>query len=507
MTERWRRVLSLDIRSLALFRILLGINLLVDLLTRLPFIDDFYTDRGILPRAAIIVGLSDSWAPSIHLMSGEWAVQFGLFLLAICAAIGMIVGYRTRVCTVVSWFLFASMQARNPLVNYYADSVLQALLFWGMFVPLNGRWSLDGLLNSGSSEPDVQHSSWGAQALILQICFIYWFAGAMKWHPSWLSEASGVYYALSFDFAATSIGKSLLGFPKLLRLLTRSTVAVELLGPLLVLSPVWTGRCRLLAVLIFVGFHTSLALAMRLAGFSAVCVTAWMVFLPDFVWEKVTQQGSDLDSMWIRGRERVTRWAGAKRNQSDAWRRVLTPPPPKGQFGAASQAIVFVALLLVLACNFLNFPVRAGTVPSLWKRVASIAGLNQQWAMFAAPPLVNDGWFVMEGVLMSGRRVDLWLGGREATYVKPTNVAAVFGNPKWRPYLLRLGVARYAKYRGYFGDYLCRTWNKHHSGSERVNVIYINFMLEKTVPPGQPQTPATKELISRHYCFDKPPGW
>jgi hypothetical protein len=506
---RWRAVFSLDIRSLALFRILLGINLLAVLLARLPFIADFYTDSGVLPRAAIIEGLAlpDSWTPSIHLMSGEWSVQLALFLLALVAACALIVGYRTRLATAVSWFLFLSMHARNPLVDYYADSLLQALLFWAMFLPLNGRWSVDRWLHPEKPGLETSHSSWATQALIFQICLIYWFTGAMKWSPAWLTDASGVYYALSFDFAATRIGHVLLGFPALLRLITRGTIALELLGPFLLLSPIWTARLRILAVVLFVGFHAGLALSMRLAGFSVVCITAWLAFLPSIVWERLGARRGEPGSRPERSPRRLPDWVAALRQRSQGWGAVVTPPAPSDKVSALSNAIVFVALLIVFACNVLNYPYKEGLAPSVWKNVASIAGLDQQWAMFAAPPLVKDGWYVMEGVLLSGRHVDLWRGGGEPSYEKPFDVAATFGRSQWRPYLLRFSVNRYARYRMYFGRYLCRTWNAGHSGAGRLNVIYINFMRELTAPPGQVQGPATRELIWRGYCFAKPADW
>ena len=93
---RWRRAFSLDLRSLALFRIALGTVLLLSLIALLPDIDAFYTDGGVLPRDALINQFGNPWTISVHLMSGQWSVQLGLFLIAIGFAVGVIAGYRTR---------------------------------------------------------------------------------------------------------------------------------------------------------------------------------------------------------------------------------------------------------------------------------------------------------------------------------------------------------------------------------------------------------------------------
>jgi hypothetical protein len=49
--EALRNMFGLDVRSLALFRILSGVLLLLDLWIRYQTIDDFLTDEGVLPVA------------------------------------------------------------------------------------------------------------------------------------------------------------------------------------------------------------------------------------------------------------------------------------------------------------------------------------------------------------------------------------------------------------------------------------------------------------------------
>lgn len=506
MTERWRRVLSLDLRSLALFRIVFGVYLLANLATRLPFIGDFYTDAGILPRAAMITLSPTPWVVSLHFMSGEWWVQFGLLLAAILFACGMTLGYRTRLCVAASWLLYCSLYVRNPLVTYYADRVVIALLFWGMFVPLNGRWSLDRALQPGAPSLPVSHTSWGSQALVLQICFIYWFTAALKWQPIWHSEGSAIYYALSLDYGVRPLGHFLLGFPRFLRFLTRVTVQFEFIGPALVFSPVATDILRMLVVVAFIGFHLALALAMHLTWFSAVCAVAWLVFLPTSLWERLERRWGDAFPA-VRNRFRwilnATLRAGS---EGPLWRRrALSVPAPREQLGIMSNAVVLAALLLIFARNVSNHPSMNFKLPETLDRVGLLTQLNQRWAMFARFPYTDDGWYVISGVLLNGKRVDLWNGGLSSE-ARPADVAATYRDERWRAYLLRLWVRDFSQYRVYFGRYLCRTWNDRHQGTARVDQVQIDFMLEPTPPPGQPVPAPTKEQILRHRCFDTPPG-
>ncbi|MGA1192190.1 MAG: HTTM domain-containing protein, partial [Bdellovibrionota bacterium] len=52
---RWfRSYCCLDTRSLALFRIALGLLLLIDLINRAKFLRAHYTDFGVLPRGPLV---------------------------------------------------------------------------------------------------------------------------------------------------------------------------------------------------------------------------------------------------------------------------------------------------------------------------------------------------------------------------------------------------------------------------------------------------------------------
>ncbi len=179
------------------------------------------------------------------------------------------------------------MQARDPVILHGGDDVIRLLLFWSMFAPLNGRWSLDSLLNPSRPPLHVANASWGTQALMLQLCFIYWFTAAWKWHPIWIKEGSAIYYALSLDQFAKPLGKVLIQYPDVMRAMTHGTVALELLGPFFLFIPIWTARVRLLVVLTFIAFHAGIGLTMALGTFPWICSAAWLMFVPALVWERL----------------------------------------------------------------------------------------------------------------------------------------------------------------------------------------------------------------------------
>jgi hypothetical protein len=60
--------LEVDLRSLALTRILFGLVIVFDLFFRLDDLTFFYTDAGLLPREYFIRLLDNGWNWSVHLL-------------------------------------------------------------------------------------------------------------------------------------------------------------------------------------------------------------------------------------------------------------------------------------------------------------------------------------------------------------------------------------------------------------------------------------------------------
>src|SRR5215212_6169444 len=112
-----RELFGLDVRSLAVFRVGLALVLIADLAIRATDLEAHYTDAGLLPRSAV----APSWVFSPHLLHGSAWFEAVLFLVAGVAAGMLLVGYRTRAATFVSWLLLVSLHARNPVLTQGGD--------------------------------------------------------------------------------------------------------------------------------------------------------------------------------------------------------------------------------------------------------------------------------------------------------------------------------------------------------------------------------------------------
>ncbi len=140
-----KTVFSIDLRSMALMRIMLALLIILDLALRVPYISLYYTDAGVLPRSRW-VEISNLWYLSLHGASGTLWWQILLFTLAFIFAIGLLIGYRTRLMNIASWILLASLCNRNELILQGGDILLMVMCFWGMWLPLGAKWSVDAAL-------------------------------------------------------------------------------------------------------------------------------------------------------------------------------------------------------------------------------------------------------------------------------------------------------------------------------------------------------------------------
>src|SRR5690349_13611595 len=142
-TNYFGGVFGLDLRSLALFRIAVSLFILYDLASRTFDLTAHYTDAGTVPRAWAFQYFAAGpiyrlWNPaylSVHFLTGSAAGTALLFLINGIAAIALLVGYRTRLMTILVWYFLASLQARNPLVLSVGDNAVLVLLFFSMFLP------------------------------------------------------------------------------------------------------------------------------------------------------------------------------------------------------------------------------------------------------------------------------------------------------------------------------------------------------------------------------------
>jgi hypothetical protein len=293
--RKWAsQMFGIDLRTLAVMRIGIAISLLVDLWMRARDLEAHYSDNGIFPLSMIDGATFPSFFHmsdlSIHVLSGAVWYQAVLFIIEAALAVLLLVGYHTRIVTVGSWLLLVSMHTRNPLVMTGGDTLLRMLVFWGMFLPLGARYSIDSALNVSLSKRRTRIADAASFAMMVQVLCMYFMSGLLKNHDMWHVDGSAVYYALCLDMLTTRTGQYLLDFPMLLRGLTFFTLFLELAAPAVVFMPWRNAGFRFVFFLLFFGMHVGFWICMWIGVFPFVGMVAVSVFVPSMVWDWIGEK-------------------------------------------------------------------------------------------------------------------------------------------------------------------------------------------------------------------------
>ena len=99
--------------------------------------------------------------------------------------------------------------------------------------------------------------------------------------------------------------------------------------------------------------------------------------------------------------------------------------------------------------------------------------LNQYWNLFAPQAGQDTWWHVVRGQLAGGRTVDLFRGGEELTYGEPDLPSRLYPNQRWVKFMDAIGGWHMEPCRQAWLDHLCREWNAHHVGADRLRSAEI----------------------------------
>lgn len=421
-----RRRVALDRRSLAAFRIGLGLVLLVDIARRARDITAFYTDSGVLPRTLLGTVAPGYGTVSLHTLSGGLWVHL-LFALAAVTALALLVGYRTRVAVALSLLLLVSVQLRNPFVLNSGDVLLRRLLFWSLFLPLGSRWAVDA---PDESTVDASVVGPAAVGLVAQVVVVYVTNAVVKLRADVWLRGDAVRYAFELDHFTVGLGPFLAGQSGLL------TVAAWLWLGLLVGSPllvVLTGRRRSAVVAAFLGFHAGMVLTMQLGVFPLVSMTSLLPLLPGGVWSRLEATVGPLLPAVGTGKTPIAARLPA--------------------LSTAGRAVASVCLVVLVVVNAIGL----GAVSAPAETPEQVT--ERSWDMFAPSPPQETWWYVAPANLTSGRQVNA-ITGETFERGRPDNVATQYPNERWRKFFADARTDQ--RLRGSLAGYLCDRWNRTH---------------------------------------------
>jgi len=283
----------------ALFRIVYGALMLINLLMLRPEWLMWYGPHGVLPVDAmhrITVG------PRIDLLllfPQTDAVITAFFWVSVLVTASLMIGFMTRFSAVATYLCFSSICERNYLILNGGDSILRVMGFFLMFAPAGAALSVDRLARiwRGQESTDAQlRAPWAQRMMQIQTSIIY--IATFWWKTlgvSWLN-GTAVYYVMRVEayrrFPVPGIDNTWV-----VKLATWGTLAVEFAAGVLV----WFRDLRYFVLLAALGLHLSIEYAMNLPLFEWIMISTFVLFI----------YPEDLSRAWAWVRDRVAPRLGA----------------------------------------------------------------------------------------------------------------------------------------------------------------------------------------------------
>jgi predicted DCC family thiol-disulfide oxidoreductase YuxK len=281
---------SIDYRSLALFRVLMGFLIIADLIMRSDDFDAFLSGGGLISKEFAVDYSGDIASWSLYFLTSDPLLSVVLVGLAFVSAFFLIVGYQTRVFAIVSWILLMSLHLQNPIILQGGDTLMRVLLFWALFLPLGARYSVDAALEKTPylAYPNKSHFSAATVALLMQVMYVYWVGALFKTGDAWTTSHTAIALALNSEHYITGLGQWVfLHLEPLLSYLTQFVYWVELYGPLFLVSPVLLLWMRMPILVLLLCMHVGFILLLNVGHFPFVSITSLLLFLPPLFWDKI----------------------------------------------------------------------------------------------------------------------------------------------------------------------------------------------------------------------------
>jgi len=486
------RAFSIDLRSLAVMRIALGVLLLWDLALALSNVKAFYSDDGVITRSFLVASeLSNKDAWSLNMMSGSVLFQVLLFLAGMVCATMLLMGWRTRLATFLCWGLVCSMQSRNPAIQHGGDDVIRAVLFWSLFLPLGACWSVDARFQKGHLKPAERTLfTFPGMCLLMQVGLVYLFSAVHKSDPMWHLGGTGLRVALQLDFFVKPLGMWLREHDSLCRVLTSFTMLLEMWAVWLAFVPFKNAWFRIFTVAAFWAFHLGIWTCMQVGPFPFIMMAAWLAFLPGLVWDKVElwiktvlAKAPQLAHRLLQGWARVLHFLRAKGEG-------LFPKPSSSAYGlrpsflanfVTAVCLLYVLCWLVRGTNKTKYE---AWFPNSFDRIGHIMRWEQYWGMFSPAPPLDDGWYVSVANLSDGTQVDLLKRGGAVDWEKPHVVSETFWDSRWQKFMANLWTKKFTDCRLPTLRYLTKEWNRTHGPTQQVTRVKLWYVIEMTREDG-----------------------
>lgn len=303
-----------SVLPICLLRIYLGVLVLIWCALLAPEVTTFYGSHRIMPGAS-----GDSWfgftvLNVFDLLPRGDSTATGVLLVTAGAGLALMLGFLTRLSSLVLVVCLVSFAHDCPLIMHSGDTFMRVLAFLLLFAPCNKMLALDPLLwkrlrrnDSAASAGQLNEYGdplwprWVTRLIQLQVCAIYyqtfwaklrgesWLDGTAVYYTSHLVEFSKFTIPYVFDHLWT------------IKLFTWGTLFIEFS----LFSLVWVKELRYFVLLAAIIMHLTIDLTMNIPLFEWVMMGSFISFVSGADIRKAQDKVQSLLSKILSGKNAI----------------------------------------------------------------------------------------------------------------------------------------------------------------------------------------------------------
>lgn len=278
--EGWDRFFysRTDATALCVFRIFFGFFLF---LNGISLVEDFHEWYGLGDMALVPLEDSLTFYNNVRINIFKWLTpsEFSgwlVLLTYIATSIGVMIGFKTRISTIVCFILMVSLQNRNYSILNSGDTLMRCMLFLMMFAPIHVKYSIDSWLMAKRGTPFKTDISLITLRLMqLQFSLVYLATTLFKLKGYDWVDGTAVYYTSRLVNFQRIVLPIVFDFPSLVKFATWSALFIEFaMGTL-----VWVKELRIWVLLAGVVLHLFIEVSMSIGFFEWVMIAGYLLFL------------------------------------------------------------------------------------------------------------------------------------------------------------------------------------------------------------------------------------
>lgn len=267
-----------DATALCVFRIMFGFFLF---LNGISLVQDFHEWYGLGEKALIPLEDSLNFYSNFRINIYRWLspTEFSAWFVLISyivTSVFIMIGFKTRISTIICFILMVSMQNRNYSILNSGDTLMRCMLFLMMFAPTHVKYSVDAYLRKEQGTPYSTDISLVTLRLMqLQFSLVYLATTLFKLKGYDWVDGTAVYYTSRLVNFQRVVLPFVFDFPALVKFATWSALFIEFaMGTL-----VWVKELRIWVLLAGLLLHLGIEISMSIGFFEWVMIAAYILFL------------------------------------------------------------------------------------------------------------------------------------------------------------------------------------------------------------------------------------